>query len=271
MTMLANSSAASYCRSGMIDHRRAAPDVHLVAGLQRHVATMPYLWWTVLCVMMQRLSFAGGALAGGVVDRHALHVCVDMQRLFLEPGSWHVPAGLEILPNIERLCAHAGRQNVFTKFITAKNVDEMEGHGQWQDYYQRWENLTQDKIGAEVLDIHPKLVPFTSDDREFDKRTYSAFSSPRFSQWIKERNPSALIFTGVETDACVLATVLSAVDRGYRCVIATDAVASSSVDAHTACLHHVYTRFATQIELATVDSIIAEWNNSVVTESPSMG
>ena len=36
------------------------------------------------------------------------------------------------------------------------------------------------------------------------------------------------IVSGSETDVCVLATVLDAVDMGYRVIIARDAVCSSS-------------------------------------------
>lgn len=38
----------------------------------------------------------------------------------------------------------------------------------------------------------------------------------------------ALVITGGETDVCVLATVPGAVDRGYRIVLATDAICSSA-------------------------------------------
>ena len=74
--------------------------------------------------------------------------------------------------------------------------------------------------------------------------------------------PSALVLSGVETDVCVLATALSAVDFGYRTVIAVDAVASSVAASHEACLAHVYPRYDQQIELASVDDIIAAWRST---------
>ena len=46
-------------------------------------------------------------------------------------------------------------------------------------------------------------------------------------QVLKKANPSALIFSGIETDVCVLGTVLTAVDSGFRTIIAQDAVTSS--------------------------------------------
>ena len=58
---------------------------------------------------------------------------------------------------------------------------------------------------------------------------------------------------------CVLATALSAVDLGYRTVIAVDAVASSAPASHRACIAHVYPRYEQQIELAEVTEVLAAW------------
>jgi nicotinamidase-related amidase len=55
---------------------------------------------------------------------------------------------------------------------------------------------------------------------------------------------------------------MSAVDLGYRTVIAVDAVTSSVAESHRACLDHVYPRYDQQIELACVDEIIAAWSPS---------
>ena len=66
--------------------------------------------------------------------------------------------------------------------------------------------------------------------------------------------------SGVETEVCVLATAMSAVDLGYRTVIAVDAVASSMPESHRACLEHVYPRFDQQVELARVEEILAAWS-----------
>ena len=61
---------------------------------------------------------------------------------------------------------------------------------------------------------------------------------------------------------CVLATALSAVDLGYRTVIAVDAVTSSVAASHEACLAHIYPRYDQQIELAPVRDILAAWSPS---------
>jgi nicotinamidase-related amidase len=49
------------------------------------------------------------------------------------------------------------------------------------------------------------------------------------------------------------------VDRGYRVVIATDAVASSSAAGHRATMKGIWPRFDQQIEVATADRVLAAW------------
>lgn len=62
-----------------------------------------------------------------------------------------------------------------------------------------------------------------------------------------------------ETDICVLATVMSAIDRGYRVIIAVDALCSSSDGAHDASMRVYLTRYGQQVETATADVILEAW------------
>ncbi len=65
-----------------------------------------------------------------------------------------------------------------------------------------------------------------------------------------------MLVSGAETDVCVLATVLAAVDHGYRVVLVTDAICSSSDEGHDALMQMYTRRFDVQIELATVEEAI---------------
>jgi nicotinamidase-related amidase len=76
---------------------------------------------------------------------------------------------------------------------------------------------------------------------------------------LRERGVDALVITGAETDVCVLAAVLGAVDFGYRVVLATDALCSSSDTTHDALLTLYRQRFAQQIEAARAATILANW------------
>jgi nicotinamidase-related amidase len=68
-----------------------------------------------------------------------------------------------------------------------------------------------------------------------------------------------LIITGSETDVCVLATVLGAVDLGFRVILVRDAICSSSDEGHDALLKVYHRRYAEQIEVADAETILREW------------
>jgi nicotinamidase-related amidase len=55
-------------------------------------------------------------------------------------------------------------------------------------------------------------------------------------QLLQGSSIDTLIVTGGETDVCVLATVLGGIDRGYRVVVVSDALCSSTDDSTTRCL-----------------------------------
>jgi nicotinamidase-related amidase len=73
------------------------------------------------------------------------------------------------------------------------------------------------------------------------------------------READGLIVTGSETDVCVLATVLGAVDLGYRVVVVTDGVCSSSDTGHDALMTLYHQRFSEQVETATAEEVLARW------------
>ena len=191
----------------------------------------------------------------GPPDAEAWHLCIDMQRIFLEPGDWYCPDGLEILPAIRRLASHAPERSAFTRFITPATPEEAEGR--WQHFYRHWSGVTRTALGDEVLELHAELLPLAAPERILDKATHNAFDSAAFESFVAGIRPSALILTGGETDVCVLATALSAVDRGVRVIVVGDAVASSDRASHRACLDLVYPRYDQQIEQATCAELLA--------------
>jgi nicotinamidase-related amidase len=67
------------------------------------------------------------------------------------------------------------------------------------------------------------------------------------------------VITGGETDVCVLAAVLDAVDLGYRVIVVSDALCSVSDEAHDNLLHLFSGRFQQQIEVASSETILEAW------------
>ena len=187
----------------------------------------------------------------------ALHVVVDMQDLFAARTVWHTPSIPAVTPAIRRLVAHRSERAIFTRFMTPHTADET--GGAWRTYYRRWTRVTTSQMDPALLDVMNAFRSFIPPARVIDKTTYSAFESDAFVDLLDAMACRTLIVTGVETDVCVLATVMTGVDRGYRVIIAEDAVTSSDEDAHRATLDLVYRRFEDQIEIGSTAEIIASW------------
>jgi nicotinamidase-related amidase len=58
---------------------------------------------------------------------------------------------------------------------------------------------------------------------------------------------------------CVLATVLGGIDFGYRVVVVTDALRSSSDATHDALLTVYHQRFAQQVETVEMETVLSGW------------
>jgi nicotinamidase-related amidase len=187
----------------------------------------------------------------------AVHLCIDMQRLFAPGGPWATPWMERVLPKVVRLVERAPERTVFTRFLTPQTADEMPG--MWRAYYQKWENVTRSRIDDALLGLVPALEQFVPPASVFDKLVYSAFATGALHNFLRQRQVDTLIVTGSETDVCVLSTVLAAVDLGYRIVIAKDGVCSSSDESHDALMKVYRGRYDVQIALAGVDEILEAW------------
>jgi nicotinamidase-related amidase len=183
-----------------------------------------------------------------------VHLAVDLQRLFLEPSSpWHAPALASVMPRVEALAR--ALPTLFTRFIPAASADK--APGRWRRYYERWPDVTLERLDPAMLDLAAPLAALAGPGRVVDKATYSLFESGPAAAALEALGPDTLVLSGGETDVCVLATCLSAVDRGYRVVLATDAVASLSPTSHAAVLGEVLGRYPEQVETATTAEIVA--------------
>ncbi len=193
----------------------------------------------------------------GPIGKRAVHAAIDMQRLFAEETEWASPVVFAIEPDVSRICAHAPHLTLFTRFLTPKRAED--AHGQWQIYYRHWKSVLAGNLDPDLLDLLPPLRRFVPPARVIDKYAHSAFEAPQFQAALDELGADTIIFTGVETDVCVLATALTAIDRGYRTILVSDAIASSSPGGHSSALDSIYPRFDQQVELLDTNSLLKAW------------
>jgi nicotinamidase-related amidase len=189
--------------------------------------------------------------------KDAVHLCIDMQRIFSKGGVWETPWMERVLPVVVEIAARYKERTILTRFITPQTPAQRPG--QWQQYYQRWKAATQEHLQPHQLDLLPALARFAPPAHIIDKPAYSAFYLSGLDAFLQEKNVRCVVVTGAETDVCVLSTVLDAVDRGFRVVIVEDALCSSSDAGHEALMTIYRTRMQEQIDLISSSELPAVW------------
>jgi nicotinamidase-related amidase len=189
---------------------------------------------------------------------NAVHLCVDMQRIFARGGIWETPWMERVLPTIVELARRYAERTVFTRFITPASPQG--APGQWRCYLERWKIATRNALGDPAqLDLVPELAALVPPAIVVDKPTYSAFFRSPLASFLLGKGVRTVIVSGAETDVCVLSTVLDAVNVGFRVVLVEDALCSSSDEGHEALMTMYRLRFNEQIDLVTAEGLMEIW------------
>lgn len=193
----------------------------------------------------------------GDLDRTWAHVCVDMQNVFAEGTAWHAPWLKRVLPAVEALAERSAERTIFTRFLPPQTAEEAQGA--WRDYYEHWQDMTRARRPDDFFDLVPTLARLVPPARVFDKPIYSPWLAGNLHGFLQAAGITTLIVSGGESDVCVLATVLGAIDLGYRVVLPTDAIFGSADETHEASLSIYQNRFQMQLQTTTTEDLLALW------------
>ncbi|KGB81453.1 cysteine hydrolase [Rhodovulum sp. NI22] len=166
-------------------------------------------------------------------------VVIDMQRDFVEPGGFGASLGNDvallqaIIPTVQALIGGfraAGLPVIHTRECHRPDLSDLPPA-------KRDRGAPALRIGDEgpmgrILiagepgaDIVPELAPAPGEP-VIDKPGKGAFYGTEFAQVLADRNLRQLVFAGVTTEVCVQTTMREANDRGFDCLLATDATES---------------------------------------------
>ncbi|KAI7839050.1 hypothetical protein COHA_007192 [Chlorella ohadii] len=183
-----------------------------------------------------------------------------------------------LLPKVEALAAAvqeycepkgapAGKA-IFTQFITSE--EKGTGKGTWARYYADAPGdalvtiKELERAGLDpryMLGVNPEIADIAaamgSNAYIVNKTTAGAFMSQQFRDALRDSGAETLIVMGVETDYCVVSTVLAAVDEGIRTIVVTDAMGSSQPNSWQATIDYIFRRFPAQLEIATTEEVVA--------------
>lgn len=197
------------------------------------------------------------ALNWGPLSDGVCHLCIDMQNLFATGAPWYAPWLDRVRPVVERIAAAHASQTVFTRFIPPARPEHMPGR--WQAFYRHWPQVIGQQLDPAWIELLPELAALVPPAAVIDKSFYSPFSASALDAVLHARSIHTVVLTGAETDICVLAGALHAVDRGLRTIIVSDGVCSSSDEVHDAVVTLYQRRFSHQIEVASSDEICEMW------------
>ncbi|TDR85320.1 cysteine hydrolase [Enterovirga rhinocerotis] len=189
--------------------------------------------------------------------RPTVHLCVDMQRMFAGDTEWHTPWFSKVLPKVEFLAAMGPASTIFARFVPVARADD--ARGDWRRYYRRWSMMTLHELAPEMVELVPELSRFVPPARVFDKAVYSPWHRTALHESLARRQVGTIIVSGGETDVCVLAAVLGAIDHGFHVVLAEDCVCSSSDDTHDASVTLYRERYRSHVSVMSVAEIIERW------------
>ena len=151
---------------------------------------------------------------------NAVHLSIDMQNLFAPADLGDALDGTGASGHF-RIAELNPPRTVFTRFITPLRAEDRPGR--WQRYFNKWECATRSRLSSSQLEIVSPLSRLIPPATVIDKPAYSAFAESVLIAFLREKRVDTLIISGSETDVCVLATVLDAVDLGFRVIVVEDA------------------------------------------------
>ena len=180
-------------------------------------------------------------------------IIIDMQRDFLDAGGYGANAGMDItalrkpISNIAHLLDAARKKEMLI-------VHTREGHRPDMHDCPPAKLARSRNAGAEIgcmgslgrllirgefgHDIIDELKPMMGEP-VIDKPGYGAFYQTDLAQILFNHDIKQIYICGVTTEVCVHSTLREAVDRGYECVLVSDACGSAHADLHTAAINMI--------------------------------
>lgn len=192
------------------------------------------------------------------------HLIVDMQIGFMEEGApVEVPAARGIVEEINRLSRAvraAGGHNVFLRFTTP----DPDGPMAWPVFAERMgagHAAHRDAFapGSHYWELWPAL-DVQAEDAVVEKHRFSGFTpgTSGLDAHLKARGVDTLVISGTLTNCCCESTARDAMQLNYRVIVACDACAALSDEAHAGTLDSMALIFADLRSVAELEEMLGE-------------
>lgn len=184
----------------------------------------------------------------GFGSRPAL-VVIDVNVGFTSPESPLVCDLEEVVAAIRTLLGEARQAGIPVVFTT---VSYTEGDKRTAAaFLDKIPALLTLEAGSPWVEIDPRIAA-REDEPVLNKLFASAFFGTALSSLLAANGCDSLIVTGASTSGCVRATVVDAIQHGYRPIVPREAVGDRNPDAHAANLYDIDTKYGDVVSLAEV-------------------
>ncbi len=179
-------------------------------------------------------------------------IVVDMLKDNLKESSRNsnFETGRAIIPNLQKLLGESRKRGFPTIFACDSFLE-----GDFIFKGRMKVHSLRGTKGAEVLD---ELKPEPTDIL-LPKRRFSAFYKTDLDQTLRVLGVDTIVVTGVNTEVCVLMTVMDGLSHDFSAVLLEDCSASRSKEFHQGCLN-LYRDFALYplLRIMTLDEFLRE-------------
>jgi maleamate amidohydrolase len=194
------------------------------------------------------MRFEGFHGRSGLGARPAL-IVVDVNVGFTDPDSPLV-CDLESVVESIRALLHDARRAGIPVVYTTVSYDEGDRRTA-AVFIEKIPALLTLEAGSRWVEIDPRIAPLP-DEPVLNKLFASAFFGTALASFLAANGCDSLIVTGASTSGCIRATVVDALQHGYRAVVPREAVGDRNPAAHAANLYDIDAKYGDVVPLAEV-------------------
>ena len=195
---------------------------------------------------MRHEGFHGRA---GFGSRPAL-VVVDVNLGFTDPESPLVCDLEDVVAAIQRLLREMRRAGFPVVYTTVSYTDGDKRTA--AAFIDKVPALLTLEAGSRWVEIDPRIAP-VQDEPVLNKLFASAFYGTALASFLAANGCDSLIVTGASTSGCVRATVVDALQHGYRPIVPREAVGDRNPAAHEANLYDIDAKYG---DVVSVDEVV---------------
>ena len=196
------------------------------------------------------MSVAGFHGRAGFGARPAL-VVVDVNRGFTDPRSPLVCDLDGVVVAIQRLLGEMRAADLPVVYTTVSYTEADKRTA--AVFIDKVPALLTLEAGSPWVEIDPRIAPLP-DEPVLSKLFASAFHGTTLASFLAANRCDSLIVTGASTSGCVRATVVDALQHGYRPIVPRDAVGDRNPAAHEANLFDIDAKYG---DVVSVDQVVA--------------